>query len=365
MTDHAVPAKPVKGATSADERPKPNTLAELFESAYASTGRLGLAARDVEALSRGVLEPSVAEEAEMRVIREHAARDIQLRGLVNALQPIAEHRRKGKDSLRDRAGELGVEALSQHPVFEGWAAALRDPESGVRVSAAAVWDRAKLVSSDLQSPDSTAPLSEAAVERLQANSVTALALVRIVRGDWDLAEFIAQLSGTIWRAPALADARDTVIAGVLTGPGRPEPLAALARALGRAADQARAALGKSQQDAAFSTRRALTAEARGAQLEAEAQALEDRIRALVSELEGTRTQVKAEREAGSVARSHHADDYEALRTRVVRQLTKQADLLGDGLHALRNDSLRVADEFVDRALAAIIREVSELKDMEG
>lgn len=79
-----------------------------------------------------------------------------------------------------------------------------------------------------------------------------------------------------------------------------------------------------------------------------------RIRALENELQ-------VEREKSSVARSHHADDYEKLRTRIVRQLTTQEDLLTSGLHAMRNDRRSIADEFVDRALTAITGAIVSLK----
>ena len=66
-----------------------------------------------------------------------------------------------------------------------------------------------------------------------------------------------------------------------------------------------------------------------------------------------------------VDKSHHVDDYETLRTQVIRRLSAQVELLGDGLHALRNGSTGVAEEFVDRALTAIKDEVTRLKDLAG
>jgi len=60
---------------------------------------------------------------------------------------------------------------------------------------------------------------------------------------------------------------------------------------------------------------------------------------------------------------HAVDDYENLRTQIIRQLSGQVNLLSDGLHALRNGSIAVADEFVDRALAKIDAEVKRLKEL--
>jgi uncharacterized phage infection (PIP) family protein YhgE len=93
--------------------------------------------------------------------------------------------------------------------------------------------------------------------------------------------------------------------------------------------------------------------------------------ALQSELTASRRQIvqlesrlRDEQEQASIARSHHADDYEILRTQIVRQLSKQANLLGDGLHALRNGRHEIADEFVDRALTAITGEVASLRQQD-
>ena len=66
-----------------------------------------------------------------------------------------------------------------------------------------------------------------------------------------------------------------------------------------------------------------------------------------------------------VDRSHLMDDYEILRTQILRKLTSQVALLSDGRHALQNDRIAVADEFIDRALTAIDSEVARLKDLAG
>ena len=64
-------------------------------------------------------------------------------------------------------------------------------------------------------------------------------------------------------------------------------------------------------------------------------------------------------------KSHLADDYEVLRTQVIRRLSAQVGLLRDGLHALRNGRTGVAEEFLDRSLTAIEGEVTRLKDLDG
>lgn len=60
--------------------------------------------------------------------------------------------------------------------------------------------------------------------------------------------------------------------------------------------------------------------------------------------------------------SHAIDDHETTRTHAIRAIADQVDLLTDGLHALRHGSPAVADEFMDRALDALTRELAWLRD---
>lgn len=75
--------------------------------------------------------------------------------------------------------------------------------------------------------------------------------------------------------------------------------------------------------------------------------------------------IEEEQQQRTVALTHHVDDYETLRTRIIRLLDQQAKLLSDGLHALRNERLDVADEFVDRVLEAFQRERDQLREQEA
>lgn len=61
------------------------------------------------------------------------------------------------------------------------------------------------------------------------------------------------------------------------------------------------------------------------------------------------------------AATHHIDDYDAIRTRVLRMLSAQVDLLTDGLHALRKGNKDVAEEFMDRTISSLSREIENLR----
>jgi hypothetical protein len=58
--------------------------------------------------------------------------------------------------------------------------------------------------------------------------------------------------------------------------------------------------------------------------------------------------------------SHLVDDYEKMRTKSRRELRRANELLSNGLHALRNGSPAVTDEFIERALANISTAIDAL-----
>lgn len=61
------------------------------------------------------------------------------------------------------------------------------------------------------------------------------------------------------------------------------------------------------------------------------------------------------------AATHHIDDYHAIRTSVLRMLGEQVDLLTVGLHALRKDNKEVAEEFMDRTISSLNRQIEKLR----
>lgn len=66
-----------------------------------------------------------------------------------------------------------------------------------------------------------------------------------------------------------------------------------------------------------------------------------------------------------IMKSHLIDDYETVRTHALRTLLRQTDLLDDALHALRNGSPHVTDEFVERVRDDIDAEIAWLRGRSG
>lgn len=117
------------------------------------------------------------------------------------------------------------------------------------------------------------------------------------------------------------------------------------------------------EDAAAQSRRAERERAAASALLAELEQKNSRIGGLEARVTELEAQLDKEQRGRFADEVHAVDDYENLRTQVIRQLSGQVNLLNDGLHALRNGSTAVADEFVDRALRKIDAEVKRLKEL--
>jgi hypothetical protein len=356
-------AKPLEGdgagaSSRVAPRAKPTTVRTLIEYAYAEQGRkLQLTRKDLSNLAR---VPSEAA-AEMDLVRRCAAGDPQLAVPPRILAAVAE---RGAGHVRERVVELALAAMVSHPVFAGLVVDLQNRAPGPALSA----DRVSAAVRDLPPSDnglSAENLDEAARERLRVNAVTSFGLLRVLRDRWSLHEFVTEIGPALWRAPSLskrgdaanaallASARDTTVPAVLSG--------YFTEQLRLTEERTRTA----QADASRELRRAQSAERDNRDLQARLEAEQARTQQLTEQVGGLMRDMEAERSNRVVDKSHLVDDYEVLRTQVLRSLTSQTELLSDGLHALRAGSVGVADEFVDRSLTAIQREVSKLKDMNG
>lgn len=337
-------------------RPRPNSLLELIEAAYGTTSRFSLTAAEVDELQQSVTA-SQPLDLERSVVMALAAQDQSLRGLVNLLGSIAVHSSK-RSVLRDHVSDLALEAFWQHALFEKFRNHERTRGGLPDVAARRIWVAA---GDHLKAQGSSTAPSKA----LRSNAVSAFVLLRTIRDGWAPDAIAAALGDTLWASPPESASRPVVASAILVGAGEYDlqaRLAVLHEKATLAAKETTRQLAATSAEASASLRRATAAEAMVARLETEISALETALASSREELTQTASLLRAELERGSVARSHHAEDYEVLRTQVLRQLSKQADLLADGLHALRNGSHGIAEEFVDRALTAISREVEGLRD---
>lgn len=337
-------------------RPRPKNMLELIEAAYGATSKFTLTAADFDELQRSLTAGQSLDLERARTL-ELASSDNSLKGLVNLLSPIALHAPK-KSPLRDQVSELSLAALWQHPMFKTLLGRPRTAGGLPDIQAKRIW----LIASEFAKQSDKAGSQN---KTLRANAVTAFALLSVMRDGWTVDEFTVALGETLWSSQPESSARTIGTSAILIGAGDydlPTRLGVLHHGAALAAREADRFLSAATAASNSNFRRASVAEAQVSELEANVAALKLALSSSKEEITRIADQLQREREHGSVARSHHAEDYEVLRTQILRQLSKQADLLTDGLHALRNGSPGVAEEFVDRALTAISREVSNLKD---
>lgn len=334
----------------------PKTVLELIEHAYAAGGKKLSLAADLTSLDAGASQA----EAEMHQLQELAASDRLLAVPPQVLIALASV--KTEYTARRRILELMLAALADHPVFLAYRKQLFDPDAEPRLDARNVSDATQVVTYLAVGYKDSKSFTADTREKMRVNAVMSFALLRVLRDRWPLEWFAESMSALVWNAPAPETAQEAV--AVLVSGQRGDALSQLARHFEGKLAEAGRKLQETEGTAAFQARRASLAEEQQRALAVELDAERQRVADLTSQVVALKESLEAERSNRVVDHSHHVDDYETLRTRVLRQLSEQADLLADGLHALRHERLAVADEFVDRALTAIKKEVAHVREMD-
>lgn len=363
---------------------KPQTITELFKYVYRETraGRRLNLSRNLWDL--GTTPPEGSEEA-LAEVRKLAATDPLLDALANLMVEIADI--ELKDSVRRQILQFAQVAFVSHELFAGRGERLVEPTAEPRLSATEISHAARVLRlAELDNVESLA-LSGAKRERLRVNAVTSFELFRVMRGHWSKDQFIDDFCDLVWRTPSRFQApkkSDNPVAKrnddfrrdeasvkkraewrtvAMLANAASEPLSELRRHFEELLHDREKKIAGLVEEAAAQSRRADRERETASSLLAEVEQKNSRIGGLearVAELEG---QLEKEQKGRFADEVNAVDDYENLRTQVIRQLSGQVNLLTDGLHALRNGSIAVADEFVDRALTKIDAEVKRLKEL--
>lgn len=342
---------------SGDSKPRPTTILELIEYAYSEAGRrLILARKDLH----DIKFDQDAADAEMDLLRRSAAADPLLSVPPRLLVALAEL--GAEPPIRRRILELALAALASHPAFMAHGAQLADPAAEPGLSGREVSDAAQGVTFEALGLKAAAEFKDAARERLRINAVTSFELFRVIRDRWTIDSFVADMASLVWRTPSRRRVQEA--AAVLASARSTDGLSQLSRYFERLLRDADQQTGDARAEAASQSRRADTAESHYRTLTPQLQSERERTQELSAQVADLTRSLEAERRSRVVDTSHHVDDYEALRTQVIRRLSAQTGLLSDGLHALRNGSVGVADEFLDRSLSAIEGEVTRLKELD-
>jgi septal ring factor EnvC (AmiA/AmiB activator) len=197
-------------------------------------------------------------------------------------------------------------------------------------------------------------------EKLRLNAIDSLLLWFVMSTGTPDADYVDLLYRHVWQERL----KETPIKrpkAVLAEAKTPELLGWLTREFQRRMNE----VARSTEEAERSSARA---RAKVEELErtlSENKAKSDQLSAEIAQLEATldmlNTNLAEQQRLRSIDKTHHVDDYKGLRTRVQRSLDKQSELLRSALHALRNERLSVADEYVERSLDAIDSERERLK----
>ncbi|GAA1805612.1 hypothetical protein [Nostocoides veronense] len=289
-----------------------------------------------------------------KLLQYVASRGVQLgRGTVAPL-----------DGVLERLRDLALLALGQHPVFRVWSDELADPRWTPELTVEVVREAVQKVSREtLGLPEEQFKQSDK--DRLLRNAISCLSLVRVLQRDWTLDDFIDETQAAIWSPNAPKEVGLEKAAGLLSA-SRDAGLIGLVAGAYEARVRARDhEIQRLKHDAERETRRVEILESQKLEASMREEALTARAEAFSAEIVRLRKELDAERDNRVVDKSHATDDYETLRTRVIRRLTGEIDLLTDALHALRNGASPVAEEFLDRSLLALSREVEQLKDAAG
>lgn len=352
----ATDAKTQPTARKSSLRFTPKTVLELIEHAYAGGGKKLSLAADLTSLEADASQA----EAEMHQLRKLAASDPLLAVPPQVLIALASV--KTEYTARQQILKLMLAALADHPVFLAYRKQLFEPDAEPRLDARNVSDATQVVTYLTLGYKDSKSFTADNREKMRANAVMSFALLRVLRDRWPLEWFAESMSALVWNAPAPGTAQEAV--AVLVSGRRSDALSQLARHFEGKLAEAGRKLQETEGTAAFQARRASLAEEQQRALSAELDAERQHVADFTSQVAALKDSLEAERGNRGVDHSHHVDDYETLRTRVLRQLSEQADLLADGLHALRHERLAVADEFVDRALTAIKKEVAHVREMD-
>ncbi len=337
---------------------RPKTILELVEYAYAEGGRrLSLTRKDFDEIT---VQPDSAD-AEMGSLRKAAADDPFLAVPPTILVALAELGVQAP--VRRRILELVLASLVSHPVFATLLERLFEPTAGPVVVAREVSEAARSVTFDAVGLKEAADFKAAARERLRVNAVTAFEMYRVLSDGWTIDRFVQDMTSLVWDTPSYQHASKT--ASVLASAKSTDALSQLSRHFERLMREAEQRTGEARAEAAQQAQRAEAAEVGKAGLSAQLTAEKEHARGLAAQVADLTERLAAEQSGRVVDRSHLVDDFEILRTQVIRRLSSQVDLLSDGLHALRNGSTSVAEEFLDRSLTAIEAEVTRLKELDG
>jgi hypothetical protein len=276
--------------------------------------------------------------------------------LANAKPPIV---------LRRRLAAAMIVPLRRHPIFAG--RSMRAMLDGGPQELDALLDGVRAVAKRITGAElglGGDEIKPAAREKLISNTTVALVLLLTLRDGLAPEVAVDALFHKLWTHRH--DPVDGLVSvGVIADSKDSEALAALGRMLNRQRRDAERKSADAEADASRARLERMEIEDELLERSSRISVLEETLAEAEAHAASLRDDLMTEQRSRVHDRSHHVDDFETLRTRVVRLLDRQTELLADGLHALRDGSTDVTEEFVERTLAALTRELEQLRRQGG
>lgn len=351
-------------------KPKPviKTVEELLTFAYESNARLLEFSKD--ALKKlPITDEGI--ESQSALVATLASTDPTMSVPFKLLQYAA---RQGVQLKRAEDGDVGralnrlvdlaLVALGHNPVFRVWMDQLLDPRRDPQPTTEHLRDAARQVSAEKMglSPEKFKPADS---ERLVKNAVACYGLLRALQREWTLDQFIDASYRAVWKLEAPEAVGLERAAGEIGATRYHAVLGIVGTNYLARISRLDQQISQMERDAAAAWNRETRLREELASAKGREETAQARAEAFSADVVRLQKELAAERDNRVVDKSHMADDYETLRTRIIRRLGGEIDLLTDGLHALRNGAPNVAEEFLDRSLLALTREVEQLKDASG
>lgn len=331
-----------------------DTLAAFLQVVYDAQGKkVDLRTVDVDRLAAEAREDAdgAALEAARAVIADNAGADTNLLMPVRLLSTMS-RAGLGPGRLRRRVHGLVLRAIAACP-------GLPTPVTG-QVLGDDNTAPARVLLDQFDEFFSRSDPKDPKGMELRDNALTCAVLLVAAEERWSDRRAVMELSERVWEPRLRRTGRQPSV-GLLAESRSVEQLGFVGSAHRGAVDEARRTARHAADDAdaaraALDRQRAVTAEALAGQAQ-----LGEQLAEAGRRLAELRSQLESAREEHRVSVTHAGNDYEVLRTRMVRVLGGQADMLADALHALRNDAAEVTDEFIERVLDAVRKELGTLR----
>lgn len=333
-------------------RPEIQSLAQYIEFAYSRKGqRISLPSKLEKAICNDyVIEPEMREK-----LLKLADDDILLavpRQLLLISRNIV-----GYPRVRSELKSFIEQVLKNHFIFlqNDLAATLNNlPDSLSPQEALNKVGKANLPK--LNGPNGQNHFKSTDQDVLRSNAAYCLAIWFVESRGYPIEQIIQMLYTALWKPNTAESANDTLKLRAITEIQDLDGVGLACSIFKKETDKqaAAAAAALRSQEALSEKIRILESDINRIQQE------QQQSTAKIGELE---KQLVSEREAHAHTRVHLGDDKEQLRSRLLRRLKTEANLLQEGLHALRRDppKIHVMDDHAERALDGLYKEIRELE----